>query len=78
MPKTSLGKPKVGECRITRKSGITYVYERTTQYSRKLYKTVTLSTRLLGKIRRKLWPRVPEARRDAVSRGREPAACMWG
>lgn len=50
MPKTSLGKPKVGECRITRKSGITYVYERTTQYSRKLHKTVTLSTRLLGKI----------------------------
>lgn len=50
MPKTSLGKPKVGECRITRKGGITYVYERTTQYSRKLHKTVTLSTRLLGKI----------------------------
>lgn len=50
MPKTSLGKPKVGECRITRKSGITYVYERTPQYSRKLHKTVTLSTRLLGKI----------------------------
>lgn len=50
MPKSSSEKTHVSECRITRKSGITYVYERLTQYSKELKRTVTLSTRLLGKI----------------------------
>ncbi len=44
------GKSHVGENRITRKNGITYVYERTTQYDPKSRKTMTTSTRLLGKI----------------------------
>ena len=44
------GKPHVGESRITRKNGITYVYERTTQYNPETRKTMTTSTRLVGKI----------------------------
>lgn len=44
------GKVHVGENRITRKNGITYVYERTTQYDRQSKKTMTTSTRLIGKI----------------------------
>ena len=38
------GKPHVGENRITRKNGITYVYERTTQYNPETRKTMTTST----------------------------------
>ena len=44
------GKEHVGESRITRKSGITYVYERITRYDQELGKTVTVSSRLKGKI----------------------------
>ena len=44
------GKVHVGENRITRKNGITYVYERTTRYDQKSRKTLTISTRLVGKI----------------------------
>lgn len=44
------GKVHVGQSRITRKSGITYVYERTTQYDQQKRKTVTTSSKLLGKI----------------------------
>ncbi len=44
------GKSHVGENRITRKNGITYVYERTTQYDPKSKRTMTVSTRLIGKI----------------------------
>lgn len=44
------GKEHVGECRITRKSGITYVYERITRYDQESRKTVTVSSRLKGKI----------------------------
>jgi len=44
------GKSHVGENRITRKNGITYVYERTTQYNQETRKTMTTSTKLIGKI----------------------------
>ena len=50
MPRHFSGKVHVGENRITRKNGITYVYERTTQYNQKTKKTMTTSTRLIGKI----------------------------
>ena len=45
------GKPHIGENRITRKNGVTYVYERTTQYNPETRKTMTTSTKLIGKIR---------------------------
>jgi len=44
------GKSHTGENRITRKNGITYVYERTTQYNPETRKTMTTSTKLIGKI----------------------------
>ena len=44
------GKSHTGENRITRKNGITYVYERTTKYNPETRKTMTISTRLIGKI----------------------------
>ena len=44
------GKSHTGENRITRKNGITYVYERTTKYNPETRKTMTTSTRLIGKI----------------------------
>ena len=44
------GKPHIGENRITRKNGVTYVYERTTQYNPETRKTMTTSTKLIGKI----------------------------
>jgi len=50
MPRLFSGKVHVGENRITRKSGITYVYERTTHYDQERRRTVTTSTKLLGKI----------------------------
>ena len=50
MTKQTSEKVHVGECRIKRKSGITYVYERTTQYKKELKRTVTLSSKLIGKI----------------------------
>lgn len=50
MPRQFSGKVHVSRVRILRKSGITYVYERTTQYDQKKKKTVTTATRLLGKI----------------------------
>ena len=34
MSKSSSERTHVSECRITRKSGITYVYERLTQYGK--------------------------------------------
>lgn len=42
--------PHIGENRITRKNGVTYVYERTTQYNPETRKTMTTSTKLIGKI----------------------------
>ena len=50
MAKPFSGKPHIGENRITRKNGVTYVYERTTQYNPETRKTMTTSTRLIGKI----------------------------
>jgi hypothetical protein len=50
MPRPFSGKVHVSQSRITRKSGITYVYERTTQYDQQKGKTVTTSSKLLGKI----------------------------
>ena len=44
------GKSHTGENRIARKNGITYVYERTTKYNPETRKTMTISTRLIGKI----------------------------
>jgi len=44
------GKSHTGENRITRKNGVTYVYERTTKYNPETHKTITVSTRLIGKI----------------------------
>ena len=50
MPRHFSGKPHVGENRITRKNGVTYVYEHTPLYDRESKKTMTTSTRLIGKI----------------------------
>jgi len=44
------GKSHTGENRITRRNGVTYVYERTTKYNPETRKTMTVSTRLIGKI----------------------------
>lgn len=50
MPKKFSGKVNVGQSRIKRKSGITYVYERTTQYNQEKKKTLTIASKLIGKI----------------------------
>ena len=62
------GKPHVGENRITRKNGITYVYERTTQYNPETRKTMTTSTRLIGKI-------LPGETEVVATRRRKPNGC---
>ena len=62
------GKPHVGENRITRKNGITYVYERTTKYDQKSKKTMTTSTRLIGKI-------LPGETEMKPTRHRKPNGC---
>lgn len=50
MPRPYSGKVHVSQSRIKRKSGITYVYERTTHYDQKTRKTVTSASKLIGKI----------------------------
>lgn len=62
------GKPHTGENRITRKNGTTYVYERTTQYNQETGKTMTLSTRLIGKI-------MPGETEMVPTRHRKPNGC---
>ena len=46
MPRPYSGKVHVSQSRIKRKSGITYVYERTTHYDQKTRKTVTSASKL--------------------------------
>jgi len=65
MTKQTSGKFHVGKCKITRKSGITYVYERKTQYKPKLKKTVTVSTKLIGKI-------MPDSTEIVATRSKRP------
>lgn len=65
MTKQLSGKIHVGKCKIKRKSGITYVYERKTQYKPQLKKTVTVSTKLLGKI-------MPDSMEIVATRSKRP------
>jgi len=50
MPRPYSGKVHVSQSRIKRKSGIAYVYERTTHYDQKTRKTVASASKLIGKI----------------------------
>lgn len=62
------GKSHTGENRITRKNGTTYVYERTTKYNPETRKTMTTSTRLIGKI-------MPGETEMVATRHRKPNGC---
>lgn len=71
MTRSHSGKVHVGQSRIKRKSGITYVYERTTQYDQKTMKTITLSSKLIGKI-------PPGGTEVVPTRPKKPKGCKTG
>jgi hypothetical protein len=49
MARPRTGKTHTGERRETRKNGVTYVYERVTQYDSNTQKTITISEKLKAK-----------------------------
>ena len=50
MPRPFFGKVHTSQCLQKRPSGITYVYDRTTRYDKDKQKTITVKTKLIGKI----------------------------
>jgi len=50
MPRPFFGKVHTSQCLQKRPSGITYVYDRTTRYDKDKQKTITVKTKLTGKI----------------------------
>ncbi len=68
MARPFTGKSHTGQNRITRKNGITYVYERMTQYNPETRKTMTVSTKLIGKI-------MPGETEMVATRHRKPNGC---